>query len=53
MIVGSSLTSNDHCYVLIIVPDHFELRILYVHTLFSISSDQKSHIKSIYIGKTF
>ena len=53
MIVGSPLDSNDHCYVLLIVPDHFELRILYVHTLFSKSSDQHSVIKVIYFGKTF
>ena len=51
VIVGSSLTSNDHSYVLLIVPDHFELRILYVHTLFSITSDKKSLIKSIFMGK--
>ena len=50
---GSSLTSNDHCYILLIVPDHFELRILYVHTLFSIISDQKSLIKSIFVGKNY
>ena len=35
VIVGSLLDSNDHCYVLLIVPDHFKLRLLYVHTLFS------------------
>ena len=51
VIIGSSLTSNDHCYVLLIVPDHFESRILYVHTLFSITSDQKSLIKFIFVGK--
>ena len=53
VIVGSSLTSNDHCYILLIVSDHFELRILYVHTLFSITSDQKSLIKSIFVGKNY
>ena len=47
VIVGSFLTSNDHCYVLLIVPDHFELRLLYVHTFFSITSDQMSLIKFI------
>ena len=47
VIIGLSLASNDHCYVLLFVPDHFELRILYVHTLFSITSDQMSLIKSI------
>ena len=51
VIVGSPLASNDHCYVLLIVPDHFESRILYFHTLFSITSDQKSLIKSIFVGK--
>ena len=53
VIVGSLLDSNDHCYVLLIVPDHFELRLLYVHTPFSKSSDQNSIIKFIFLGKTF
>jgi len=53
VIIGSLLDSNDHCYVLLIVPDHVELRLLYVHTLFSNSSDQSSIIKSISLGKTF
>ena len=51
VIVGSFLTSNDHCYVLLIVPHHFKLRTLYVHTLFSITLDKKSLIKSIFMGK--
>ena len=51
VIIGSPLASNDHCYVLLIVPNHLELRILYVHTLFSITSDQESLIKSIFVGK--
>ena len=53
VIVGLPLASNDHCYVLLIMPDHLELRILYVHTLFSITSDQKSLIKSIFVGKNY
>jgi hypothetical protein len=51
VIVGSLLDSNDHCYVLLIVPDQFELRLLYVHTLFSKSSDQESLLKSILVGQ--
>ena len=51
VIVGSPLASNDHCYVLLIVPYHFKLRTLYVHTLFSITLNQKSLIKSIFVGK--
>ena len=53
VIVGSLLDSNEHYYVLLIVLDHFELRPLYVHTLFSNSSDQSSITKSISLGKTF
>ena len=34
------------------MPDHFELRLLYVHTLFSNSSDQNSVIKDNFLGKT-
>ena len=53
VIVGSPLASKDHCYVLLIVPDLFESRILYVHKLFSITLDQKYLIKSILVDKTF
>jgi hypothetical protein len=31
-IVGSLLGSNDHCYVMMNVADHFESRVSYVHT---------------------
>jgi hypothetical protein len=31
-IVGSLLGSNDHCYVMMNVADHFESRVLYVNT---------------------
>ena len=53
VIVGSPLASNDHCYVLLIVPDHFELRILYVHTLFSKSSDQKFNHQIYLFGQNY
>ena len=45
VIVGSFLASYDHCYVLLNVADHFESRVLYVHTLFFL--DPKSLIKSL------
>ena len=52
VIIGSPLASKDHCYVLV-VPDLFESRSLYVHTLFSKSSDQEFLLKFISAGKTF
>jgi len=52
MIFGSFLASNDHCYVLLIVADHFESRVLYVHTPFIILLGSKiSHqvsVKNLY-----
>ena len=45
VIVGSFLASYDHCYVLLNVADHFESRVLYVHTLLSFSSDQNSPLQ--------
>jgi len=47
VIFGSFLVSNDHCYILLNVADHFEFRVLYVHTLFSILLRIKVSLQSV------